>query len=1045
MSKTGFIKRFEEEASKHWNGIFTPGDVSNITDDADTNTYFVTVPYAYMNGKPHLGHAMTQSKAEFMSQYLRQKRHKVLFPVAFHASGMPIVAAAGKIKDELTHNDAKTEAQVSEETVDDTSVTSEYKTTYKSAKSKLTSKSGDNGQIDTMLKMGIPNKDINKFIEPWHWVEYFIPEHLNAMIGLGFGIDTTKSFTTTSKTPHYDAFVQWQFNKLYEQGRLEYGKRYTIWSPKDDQPCQDHDRSKGEGVTCQEYTLVKFKVDGLKVDAKHFDESKDINLMAATMRPETMYGLSNLWVHPELEYGIYQHEYESVNDYVVMLPRAAKNLIYQDHKLVLVKLIKGHELLGLNVTQCQIENPVPILPMLQINESKGTGIVSSVPSESPDDYLNLMVLQNKDHPHTKEMEEKYGDINQFAIKCHPVIIIDVGDSVQIAIDFCESKGFKNPKALAGNDLQTAKKDIYNKSRKGTFLVEEHKGKLVQDVIEELKTKYESSFDWLRYAEPESKVISRSGDECVVALDNQWYINYGETVWKGQVQEHMNTMEFYDKKAREQFQDGLNWLGKWPCSRTMGMGSKLSVPCPNPDDKNDYLIDSLSDSTLYMILYPIYHILKTIPVEDVSNKLFNWVYLNEEIDDGYPHKEKVEQMRLEYNFWCPMDLRVSGKDLTANHLIMCIYNHIAILPKGMWPKGFRINGHIAIDGEKMSKSTGNFITVEHMLTEYSADVTRLVLANASSEPIADTNYNSTGKKESEDELPTIDATISGTNKLFDMYQWIDVVLSKMKEYRTDDMNFFDKVFMNQINEAINNTTRNMDRMLFHEAANCSFHGMIAAKNKYIECVGDENVHQTVIKHFIDTFIRLNVPFVPHLCEYCYQKMCPDTGKSVRFLKYPDVVEVDNKIENQNMFINTMIDKIRNIRKLWFKKQKKTQDDLTKIIIAFGDNRTEWKTYVMSQINGMANDAGKKVDEMITEMKLVNQTLAKDVKLREFKLNFKKDVQKFVLSYIKNYEMYQFNQFELVKSIVNQLKNLLGVDVMVEFKEGVDPMSPLIICE
>lgn len=41
-----------------------------------------------------------------------------------------------------------------------------------------------------------------------------------------------------------------------------YGKRYTIYSPKDGQPCMDHDRSSGEGVGPQEYTLIKMKVIG---------------------------------------------------------------------------------------------------------------------------------------------------------------------------------------------------------------------------------------------------------------------------------------------------------------------------------------------------------------------------------------------------------------------------------------------------------------------------------------------------------------------------------------------------------------------------------------------------------------------------------------------------------------------------------------------------------------------------------------------------------------------------------------------------------------
>jgi leucyl-tRNA synthetase len=34
-----------------------------------------------------------------------------------------------------------------------------------------------------------------------------------------------------------------------------------------------------------------------------------------------------------------------------------------------------------------------------------------------------------------------------------------------------------------------------------------------------------------YAEPESEVISRSADVCVVALVDQWYLDYGEEEWK----------------------------------------------------------------------------------------------------------------------------------------------------------------------------------------------------------------------------------------------------------------------------------------------------------------------------------------------------------------------------------------------------------------------------------------------------------------------------------------------------------------------------------
>ena len=60
---------------------------------------------------------------------------------------------------------------------------------------------------------------------------------------------------------------------------------------------------------------------------------------------------------------------------------------------------------------------------------------------------------------------------------------------------------------------------------------------------------------------------------------------------------------------------------------------------------------------------------------------------------------------------PLDLRVSGKDLIQNHLTFSIYNHTAIFGPERWPKAFRCNGHLLLNNEKMSKSTGNFKTLE----------------------------------------------------------------------------------------------------------------------------------------------------------------------------------------------------------------------------------------------------------------------------------------------------------------------------------------------
>ena len=77
----------------------------------------------------------------------------------------------------------------------------------------------------------------------------------------------------------------------------------------------------------------------------------------------------------------------------------------------------------------------------------------------------------------------------------------------------------------------------------------------------------------------------------------------------------------------------------------------------------------------------------------------------------------------------MDLRVSGKDLIRNHLTMCLYNHSAMWDEAMMPRSMFCNGYTLLDGMKMSKSTGNFITLRQSIDKFGVDSTRLTLADA----------------------------------------------------------------------------------------------------------------------------------------------------------------------------------------------------------------------------------------------------------------------------------------------------------------------------
>jgi len=63
-----------------------------VAPDDTKESFMVTFPYPYSNGHLHIGHAFSLTKAIFRAQYERHQGKNVLFPFAFHCTGMPIQA-----------------------------------------------------------------------------------------------------------------------------------------------------------------------------------------------------------------------------------------------------------------------------------------------------------------------------------------------------------------------------------------------------------------------------------------------------------------------------------------------------------------------------------------------------------------------------------------------------------------------------------------------------------------------------------------------------------------------------------------------------------------------------------------------------------------------------------------------------------------------------------------------------------------------------------------------------------------------------------------
>jgi leucyl-tRNA synthetase len=123
--------------------------------------------------------------------------------------------------------------------------------------------------------------------------------------------------------------------------------------------------------------------------------------------------------------------------------------------------------------------------------------------------------------------------------------------------------------------------------------------------------------------------------------------------------------------------------------------------------------------------------REIKAEVLSKEILDHIFLGRGEASALSRKYGIGEALLEeiigeFEYWMPVDLRVSGKDLIPNHLTFFIFQHTALFSKDKWPRAVGVNGYVRVEGEKMSKSKGNFITLKALLQEYDSDVVRAAL-------------------------------------------------------------------------------------------------------------------------------------------------------------------------------------------------------------------------------------------------------------------------------------------------------------------------------
>ena len=912
-------------------------------DPDNEDNFYITVAYPYPSGGMHMGHVGTYTLPDVFARFKRMQGYNVLFPMAWHVTGTPIIGALDRLKE------------------------------------------GEEEQWKVVTDTyNVERDEAESWEEPMDYANYFIENSYKPnMKNLGFSVDWRREFTTNDDD--YQKFIEWQYRKLKDKGLLEKGRHPTKYDIKSENPVTTHDLLEGEDAERQEYSLVKF-------------EGENLIFPCATLRPETVYGVTHLLIKSDLDY----IKAEVDGETWIVSEEALEKLDHQDFDTEEVERVKGEEFIGEKVENPVTGEKVPIIPADFIDPDSGSGVVMSVPAHAPYDWISLEDVRDK--------LEEYGleDIE-------PKTIIDVEGYGDIpAKEACEEYGVESQEDEEA--LEAATEEIYEKEFHTGVLNEncgEFTGMKVSEAKEKLKQKFVDEGLFSEMWDFSEEVVSRSGGKVIVSLQDSWFLRYDDDEWREDAEKLLGGMEITPEERREEYEDTIDWLEKWPAIRNYGLGT------PMPFDE-DFIIEPLSDSTIYMAFYTIRHIVKDVDSEKLRPEFFDYVFNGERSVEDVTEstgisEELIEEARESFDYWYPMNWRTSAYPLIRNHLTFMIYHHTALFEEENWPEGIATWGLGTLEGKKMSSSKGHVKLPDNAINEYGADTTRFFIFG-SREPWQDFDWNE-----------------EDVTKYFNKIQkFYDRTLELDEKGVKREKNKLDRYTLSRLQEIIREATEGLEDFQTRKAGLSAFFELNSITNKYLN--RSEELNTDVIESLIDTQVRLMAPFTPHICEELWDKLGNDG--LVAEAEWPEVDEslIDEKIESEYTLFENTVEDVREIAEMVDKFNE------IKIIVA-----EEWK-----------RDLFKELSDVIEERPEFGEAMGRLVSGRKEHANQ-------IKSYLQEYmdspgELPETiydpeSELEIIEENSQYLKNEFNANIKVELEENSDsekasraePGRPAIVLE
>lgn len=848
--------------------------------DEKRKKFFFTVPYPYVSGALHVGHGRTYVNGDIIVRFKRMQGFNVLWPIAFHITGTPVLAVSAKI---------------SAGDQDTIKLYESYVSIYEDDKTKIPA-------------------IVQSFKESWNLVNYFSSKMVADFKSIGFSLDLSRQFTTGDK--EYNAFVTWQFHKYKQAGYLTQANYPILYCINDRNAVGEDDIQDADTipVEVQKFTAIKFKI---KSEGELQNE-KDTFLVSATLRPDTVYGITNLFVNPNETYWRIKVKTKGQTEAWIVTRNAKDKLKLQGFDVEERGEIQGTSLVGGKViSPTDSEKELPILPGWFVEQTTGTGVVHSVPAHAPFDLVAIAELKDEK---TFSKDEKLKKKKELIMKQASGI-----ELIQVISSAGYSKFSARDIATKFNVKNTKQKDLLDKVTKQLYKDEFYGGTAVNSGeftglrVEEAKDKVSN---WLvnsgkgfYFYESSRDAKCRCGGQVIAAVMNdQWFLDFNAKGWKDKSNEALEKMEIFPPNYKKQFQDIFAWLDKRPCARRRGLGTQLPFA-------NEWIIESLSDSTIYPAFYTVIKEVRSrkLTPAQLTEEFFDYVFLSKGTGASVAKKigakkEDIEAIKAQFEYWYPCDQRHTAIAHISNHLSFYIFAHTAIFNKKFWPKAITVNELLISEGTKMSKSKGNVITLDDIRKNYSADLYRMY-------SVATADFASV--------LDFRRADVENSRKsLQRLYAALESAIEISKKQSGENTALTEWI-ISKFESALKQCSESLEKFELRGYAQATVFGMLNDWEYFLKRA-TEAEKATASKHIAAKWTLLLTPLIPHSCEELNEKLGNITYASLS--RWPKVEEklINREAEEREDYIKSVVDDVRKIKEMVQRKNVKVTK--CKLIVA-----------------------------------------------------------------------------------------------------------------